>query len=188
MVVRPQSIHRLPQFLSALFRAADLFAPDDPSLAKTLSLALKAECVQCKLHIEGDDLKTLAAQPVPNNDHPKLIRLRQGYCARNGCDSYYYNVVLDDHPNFDWLKLIELTETTLDQPTQPDSIHAATPPRTLKDVITHHPWMIRLALAITTLCLLFVLRQFYTGGTIPFIREPERFQVDVLDIDWPTTR
>jgi hypothetical protein len=188
MVVRPQSIHRLPRFLKAVFRAANLYEPADPSLADTLLHAMIAECVQCKLRIDGDDLRTLAAQPDADGARPKLTRLRQGYCARNGCDSYYYNVVLSDHPNVDWLKLIEFAESTLDEPELEIQNDDAPAPRTLMDRVTHHRWMIRLGLGLTTLCLLFVLRQFYTGGTIPFIREPEHFQVDTFEIDWHTTR
>ena len=48
------------------------------------------------------------AVELPN---PKLGRLRQGYCARNGCDSFYYRVHLGDYVNLDWAKIREKADS-----------------------------------------------------------------------------
>ncbi len=77
-------------------------------LNETLSKHIRGECVQCGIRITGDDIAHVAlAGDKTESPDSRLSRLRQGYCARNGCDSYYYRVHFEDCPGVDWVNLRE---------------------------------------------------------------------------------
>jgi hypothetical protein len=183
MLVRQQSIHGLPAFLRAMFLAAEKSGPAAANLVDVLAQAMQAKCVQCDMRIEGGELRTLSV--LPHLDaNAKLIRLLQGYCARNGCDSYYYHLMLSDRPGIDWHKLVALAECNLVGPepeVESDEDLARDPGIGWR---TYRLWASWTALGIVGVFLLLLMRQFYLGGTIPFIREPENFEVDTFESDW----
>jgi len=51
---------------------------------------VRAECVQCGIHVSGEELFVLSELPGACKSNAKVQRLRLGDCARQGCDSYYY--------------------------------------------------------------------------------------------------
>src|SRR6516162_8739290 len=55
---------------------------------------LGADCVQCHTHISGEQLFALSRQASPDtpNRNPRLNRLHHGYCAAEGCNSFYYRL------------------------------------------------------------------------------------------------
>jgi hypothetical protein len=56
-----------------------------------LDTSLSAKCIQCGMTITGEEIASLSAEvEALNQNKARLTRLRRGYCARNGCDSYYY--------------------------------------------------------------------------------------------------
>ena len=72
-------------------------------LSEVLSHGLRFECVQCHIKVSAEELQQLALSDAPGDSlHPKLQRLRLGYCAREGCESYFYEVHLENHPDVDW--------------------------------------------------------------------------------------
>jgi hypothetical protein len=76
-------------------------------LNEILSQSLRVECVQCGIQVSAEELQQLAVSDSPSGEvHPKLQRLRLGYCARQGCDSYYYEVHLENHPEVDWESVV----------------------------------------------------------------------------------
>lgn len=83
-------------------------------LNETLSRCLRVECVQCRIQISAQELEQLALSDAGADVlHPKLQRLRLGYCARQGCESYFYDVHLENHPDLDWEVIARKVENLL---------------------------------------------------------------------------
>jgi hypothetical protein len=72
-----------------------------------LRAALSGECVQCGIRITGEELIELSQPAKTAESDPKIARLRQDYCARNHCDSYYYRLTFRTHPDLDWTRLLD---------------------------------------------------------------------------------
>jgi hypothetical protein len=163
------TIRELADFSSSLLQSIAAL-PDANKLRPALHQALSAECVQCQIKLTGADLLKFGAGETGDT---KLERLRNGYCARNGCDSLYYRVHCAPHPQLDWPNILN--------PAQEITTAATESERAAKKIVQiqrHHRNILRTATAIGVLVLVFILRQIYMGGTIPFIREPEHFKVD----------
>src|SRR6266581_2345472 len=77
-------------------------------LNEICSRHIRGECVQCGIRITGDEMAHVALAEIETEmADSRLGRLRQGYCARNGCDSYYYRIHFDDYPDLHWMKIRE---------------------------------------------------------------------------------
>src|SRR6185503_18627296 len=72
---------------------------NEADAASVLSHCLSAECSGCQLVITGNELNALATGHGVASQ--KLQRLQQGYCGRQGCNSYFYELKLQDHPSLD---------------------------------------------------------------------------------------
>jgi len=134
-----------------------------------------AECIECRIRLTGHELLMLSEDSAPDEKQtsPKVARLRQGYCARGGCDSYFYNLSFQDLPNIDWPKLLSESAVTAKLGSQDEigkslGLFGA----------QRHRLLATVAIGFAAFILLFILRQLYLGGSIPFIREPENFRVD----------
>jgi hypothetical protein len=92
--------------------------------------------------------------------------------------------MLRDHPGIDWHKLIALAECTPDGPEPEVESEVELPEGSGTGWKTYRRWASWAALGLAGVFLLFLMRQLYLGGTIPFLREPEHFQVDVFETDW----
>jgi hypothetical protein len=165
---------RLGARLSAAVRAGS-----NGALAEATRTCLSAECVQCGIRVGGEELLALGGGAGPAADS-KAERLRLGYCARKGCDSYYYRIRAKPCPGVDWLRLFDETiPAEMEAQTEADLSTELTAgeddglggPRRMA---------LRIGLAVVVMSGLLVARHWYRGGTIPFIREPEDFVVDVI--------
>jgi hypothetical protein len=149
-----------------------LKVPENEKLRPAAENALSAECVQCGLRLTGPDLLRFGAGDESGD--ARLERLRNGYCGRNGCECLFYRVTCGADPQIDWPKLIHPAHTISDDE------KASVQRRAARDA-SKTRWKkraLRTALALAALAFVFILRQLWVGGTIPFIREPENFQVD----------
>src|SRR6266567_3748319 len=132
-------------------------------LNEILSRHIRGECVQCGIRITGDDMVHVALPEVKTEiPDSRLDRLRQGYCARNGCDSYYYRINFDDHPDLDWTKIREkaghlavATQVTIEQQTSATAIRN---------------WlMVRLAVGLGVVLILLLLWHIRYYGYVPVL-------------------
>lgn len=167
--VRQEHLRSLPALAALLARA--------PAPAAE---AVVAECVQCGFRLTGTELLALA--PAAGDSAPpaapaKIDRLRRGYCARNGCDSSYYRLSFEPRPGIDWERLVpkgdlEVVEAPVEEA-----------PEVARRREEFRAGLRRLALrggmALGALLLLLLARHWYLGGTIPYLREPEKFEVEV---------
>lgn len=138
-----------------------------------LRAGVHAHCPQCQFRLFGEDVLALAAHEAPAPEtSPKLHRLANGYCARQGCESRFYEFTFDPVPGVDWETLLAELDNVLGAQAEatPEKVTsaAASPQRTRR----------RVALGLALVVVLLVLRHVMTGGAIPWIREPRRFTAD----------
>lgn len=141
-----------------------------------LRAGVHAHCPLCQFRLFGEDVLALAASEAPAPEtSPKLHRLVQGYCARQGCESRFYEFAFDPVPGVDWETLLAELDAALGAPpgatatkTSAPAAAASAPRRT----------RLRVAVGLALIVVLLVVRHVLTGGAIPWIREPRRFTAD----------
>ena len=136
--------------------------------------AVSAACLGCGIVVSGDELLALTRSPSAEDATAKIGRLRQGYCARQGCEACYYQLSFRDQ-ELNWPKILAQVDARLQGPIKRRSSilswKLVWPPAS--STLAY-----RFALALAVILLLLLVRQWRQGGRIPFIREPENFRVD----------
>ena len=141
-------------------------------LNEIFSRRIRGECVQCGIRITGDDMARVAlAEDKTDMLDSRLDRLRQGYCARNGCNSYYYRFQFDDYPDLDWTNIREkaghlavAAQATLKKETSATTIRN---------------WiLIRLAVGLGVVLILLLFWHIRYYGYVPVLQKPHKYTVD----------
>lgn len=171
-------VQALPSLHAALVDAvkdAGLTAAD---LHELFASHIAAECVQCGITLGGADLERLGfpASVDPPED-AKLTRLRQGYCARRDCNSYYYRVVLQPHPKVNWQGVIGALGSIAPRP-QPGPAAAAAPSPSLAGAVLGGLRSRRVWVGIGLVLLLLVAKHLMSGGRIPLLHRTPDYRVD----------
>ncbi len=182
---RQEHLANLPAFIAGLARYLDGQGATQGANAGgcLLSTAVQAHCVQCGIGVTGAELMALLGESKGDARSSKVERLGKGYCARNGCTSYYYRVEFADVPSVNWSETIARAEML---PVLAQTEATATRPLTsyLADfLVPKHA--LSLTGLVATLVVFWLARQYYVGGTIPLLREPERFEVDSFAVEKP---
>jgi hypothetical protein len=174
---RQEHLEQLSSFFWKLDQPLKGLAASQSISLSQLHAAVSAECVQCGIVVPGEVLFALAEPPAQETGAPdaKASRLRQGYCARRGCDSYYYRITFSDLPGVDWQSALAAADVLGDAPgpePDPSAADESSAP------IRHWRLALTAFLAASVLLLFLGWRQWYRGGTLPFVREAEQFEVD----------
>ena len=168
--VSQMTIKELAEFSRSLAAAISM-KPEPDRIRAAIDTALSAECVQCGIKLSGSELLKFEEE---TSDDPRVERLRIGYCARNGCESLFYRVTCAPHPQINWPGLLNPAhELTADEKAAAESLA-----KRLSLAKLRNKTFVRVGIAVAVLLIVFVIRQIYLGGSIPFIREPEDFRVD----------
>src|ERR1043166_5212580 len=172
-----QQLHlsQLGGFVGVLARALKLPAISKEEMSRALEQKVHGECMQCGIRLTGTELLALQG-PAPADEgqkSPKVARLRQGYCGRNKCESYYYNFVFEETPGINWRQLLAQGETVAQENSSEEvaAEHAIL-------ATNRKRFFLRASLVTAAVAALLLARHLYRGGTIPFVREPEDFRVD----------
>jgi hypothetical protein len=177
VLTRQLHLCELVQLMTGLVAAIKQSTASAEKVTLAVQTALSAACVQCGIRLNGQELLTLGCQTPATATEIKISRLLQSYCARNGCESRYYTVVFGDHIDLDWPKLLSGAESTAkegDEAEQTTNWAAANAHR----LDQRKRLAMRAAIGVGMLLLMLLIRQWYLGGRIPVIREPENFKVD----------
>jgi hypothetical protein len=155
-------------------------APDQ--LVEVLDRAAVCECVQCGIRLGAGDLVALGGDGTPDPAlGAKAARVRQGYCARNGCASYFYRFTVQPHPGIDWPVVLGLAQSAADQAA---SVAAAeTRAQRAGQRLARWRLLLKVAAGLAVVVVLLVARQWMVGGRIPLLREPEPFTVDPKSVE-----
>ena len=179
-IVRQQEIPKLQPLCRALAEALRRsgLGPENAQAAWRAGVA--AQCTRCGISVSGEELFALSQPPSADHASAKIGRLRLGDCARNGCESYHYQLTFKTHNQVDWADLLLRGEAIQQEQEHPAGSGAAQ--RQAGPFLARQPWTIlkarRLWIAVAAVLLLLLIRQWYLGGRIPLIREPEHFRVD----------
>jgi hypothetical protein len=167
-----QSLASFCQALDGVFARAGL-TPEQAQEVWRLGIA--AECVTCRIHVYGEELYALSQPPSEKYANAKLGRMRLGDCARQGCNSYSYRLTFYPYANLDWQALLARLDAqgqATDQPGAQESTIRHAWRRLLQSPKARHA-----ILGLVLIVLLLGVRQWYIGGRIPLLREPQKFQV-----------
>jgi hypothetical protein len=178
ITIGDQPIQRLERIVSAICQAARLQGKEKEKVRNALRAALAGECPCCGIRVTGEELLELLEVPPLKETNVRIARLRKGRCANQHCEFTSYRLILGNHPDLDWAKLLAPGEA---RPAGDGPIpEVDTAVTSVISVPLHRRTAFRVGVAITAGILLILLRQWYLGGGIPLIMEPEKFRVDPL--------
>lgn len=101
--VRVEQLHTLLQRLAEALAKRGTEKVPAPQLPTT---GWQAKCLQCGIVVSGEELATLAQNDTATlKENPRLSRLNEGYCARNRCEAYYYELTLPAMEGIDWTQV-----------------------------------------------------------------------------------
>ncbi|MBA4148922.1 MAG: hypothetical protein H0X66_12470 [Verrucomicrobia bacterium] len=175
LIIRDQHLDSLGRFSA---RLAVALSRGEAAPAEELAGALVAECVQCGMQVNGCEILQLSEPVEKEEDTSKAGRLRFAYCARKGCTSYFYKLKFFAHPQFDWTNILLQVDKAPDEQS-PEVIANQQLLESMKKA-RRKQFASRLCTVVALVVLMFVLFQWYNGGTIPFLRVPEKFTVDMV--------
>lgn len=176
--VREEQIQALAEFSHTVNEACRSGGPDGGKTVEAVRTALSAECPRCGIHVSGDEILAIAESADAPEQNPKVKRMRLGYCAREGCESFVYRLRFHSQPGVNWRAIFAQMEVVVQNQAEL-SASAATARQV---VVRRARWRTlgRVGIALAVVLLLMIIRQWYVGGRIPLIREPEKFRVDPL--------
>ncbi len=176
--VREEQIQALAEFSSALAEACRDGIAGDGKKREAVRAALSAECTRCGIRVSGDELLAIAESADAPEQNPKIKRMRLGYCAREGCESFTYRLFFHNQPGLSWPAVFVQMEAATHSQTELAAAEALARQAAARKA----RWQTvkRVGIALAVVALLIVIRQWYIGGRILLIREPEKFRVDPL--------
>jgi len=174
--VREEKLEALADFVADLAEACRRCDSTDLKVFDKVSEALSAECPRCGIRVSGAELLAISTSAEDPSVHPKVKRMRLGYCARDGCESLMYRLQFGHVPNLDWNAVLSQMEAAKNHRVTLAAAEAAAK-RADKRKFAWRP-LVRVAIALGIMLFLLIIRQWYVGGRIPILREPENFRVD----------
>lgn len=174
-VSREEQIKRLERVVSALSEAVKRSNAEPDRSISALRTSIVCQCIRCGASVSGDELLELPKAPA-KTETARLKRLRKGMCPTDGCESAYCEFVMLKHPDLDWRQVLsppENDDARRIQQEKEESESARVAQRLTR-------WRIaRLAILVVVAVLLWIARQYYLGGQIPLLRQPEKFRVGI---------
>ena len=178
------SLIRMERFCRALERALTAACTLSDS-TRIWRLYVSAECPVCGIQVCGNELRALAFDPCAEMASAKIGRMRLGDCARSGCGALYYSVHFWNQEEIDWRTVVGETEEA--ERDTGMSLKATGQRWLTGSGALAAGYAVRAAAVLGLIFTLWLAREFYLGGRIPFLREPEKFRIDTtpLDATWP---
>jgi len=174
-------VDAMPEYHAALITVLNESGLDAREIGEVIAQNVSAECVSCGIRLTGEEIGQIrSAQAEGEAPESKVGRLRQGYCARKDCDSYFYRMSFTEHPKVDWMQTVERVAAVLSRtPSQRvDADSVVPPPKPGRD-----PRVVRVVVGLIIVLLLIILRQFMTGGALPLIHKPPEYRVDPASVE-----
>ena len=176
-LTRQQALPSLEQFCRGMEESSYRMGMTTAAWENAVESAVTGECERCGIVVSGVELLALGRLPSPEHGTAKLGRLRLGDCAREGCVGYHYRLVFRKHHVVDWTRFLAFTEQPAKRRKSAGVLLSM--PGRLYWILPARSAVLRWCVLSTVVCGILMARQWYLGGRIPFLREPEQFQVDV---------
>jgi hypothetical protein len=172
-------VERLAPIYANLARALTETGISGSQLNEILTTRLKARCVKCDIQLASDEIEQVSLVEDPTQlSHPKLKRLRLGYCAREGCESDDYQIQLESCPGVDW-DIIAAKANDLMSAQKAAEQEAVRRQERQKQIQRTKRAILALLTGAACLLLLFVWRQ----GRLPFVKKPHKYQIDPASVN-----
>jgi hypothetical protein len=174
----PIRINGLAVFYANLARALTETGITGPQLNEILSTRLRVSCVRCDIHLTTDEIEQVSlVNDTTQLSHPKLKRLRLGYCAREGCESDDYQIQLEACPGVDW-------ETIAAKANELVSTQKVAEEEAVRRQARHNQIQRtkRAVLAVLTVAVCFLLLFVWRNGRLPFVKKPHKYQIDPASV------
>lgn len=179
IAVREVHLLQLEAFCQRLMEALGRAGLGREKSFEVLHASLTAECVKCGFRVSGEEIFALSKTEDTEGLIGPVRRLHLGDCARSGCESYFYRLSFQRHPEAAWVALLAQVERIQEE----QAATSAAGRRVARLGVAR-----RVGLALVIVVLLLLFRQWYFGGRIPLIREPEKFRVDPAPPGWEAPR
>jgi hypothetical protein len=171
---RQEKIRAVVQFGTALAAALPQNNESEQQILKAIRSAFCAECVKCGSRVTGEELLSSADAPESEEGNSNLKRMRLGHCIQQDCDAVNYRLVFYRRAGLKWRAVFARMEEAARENKEMATATAG---------LNIGSWLSarrRVLAGIAVLVLLLLIRQWYFGGRIPLLREPEKFRVDPL--------
>ena len=173
----PPTLARPSSLAAVLARFAES-GVTDAERVEFLTANLSACCQRCRTSLAPMDLLRLGlgAQAETVGDE-RLARVLRGYCAKSGCESYYYLFTFRPNVRVDWSG-IEPTEKATPAKAQLDDVAQENLARLRRErQAARRCSFVRAFVGVLILLLLLLARFWQIGKPIPGLREPRKFTV-----------
>lgn len=165
-------VEELPGFHAGLVRAAGECGLVAAELHDFFSGKVRATCVGCGLALDGDALGRIAMTAIDSQPDPQTDRLRLGYCGKAGCESRFYQLVVDPVPKVEPAKVVpRALDLWKNPPPEPEAAEAPKVPK---------PWWGRrrnqYALGVLVLLLVVWWRFGPSEGPMALRKEPVKYE------------
>ena len=174
----PIRVAGLALFYANLARALTETGITGRRLSEILSTRLQVSCVRCDIHLTTEEIEQVSLlEDTAQPSHPKLKRLRLGYCAREGCESEDYRIRLDAHPGVDWDSIAaKANDLILAQ--QADA--KAEEQHQIRQKQKQQTKRVALGLSALIVCILLLF--VWRNGRLPFVKKPNKYQIDPASV------
>ncbi|HOW68724.1 MAG TPA: hypothetical protein P5186_02265 [Candidatus Paceibacterota bacterium] len=145
-----------------------------------LGQSLQAVCVQCGLALSGSELYQLARSSEPNAlplASPKLQRVKQGYCGREGCNSFYYEIRLPLGSDVDWTGILE-SIASRDSDGASKGVPGESASVRSQTALGHKKRKVLLFAGLAFVVILLALKYMMSTGGLPGFQQEQKFQID----------
>jgi hypothetical protein len=169
-------VETLPSVYSALVKALGEMELSGVVINELITKQVSAACVLCDIQVEGDDLSAVAlAAHAGKLTEARLARLKQGYCCRRSCDSYYYNLVFAPHPAVNWEEVVKQVAGAKMEIGSAEADPAAALPRMDP---ARRALVIKVAAGIGLVLVLLLCKHLMSGGSLPGLHRASKYTVD----------
>jgi hypothetical protein len=160
-----------PFYVALVFVLNELGVPRE-KLEEILAKHISADCMQCGILVTPMELNELALEEAPAlAGQGKVDRLRQGYCGRKDCNSYFYRMSFNAVEGIDWPAIKEKVQQKLSAP----------PPAETKEQKAARKKRVavplRFKLGLVTIVVLLVVKWVMWNGSIPILQKKTTYTV-----------
>jgi hypothetical protein len=174
----PIRAESLARYYANLARALTETGISGSQLNEIFSTRLRARCVKCSIELTSAEIEQVSlVEDTTQLSHPKLKRLRLGYCAREGCESDDYRIQLEAYPGVDWESIAAKANDLIlaqNAAAQEEVQHQTKQKRNQRTKRA----ALGLLLIVFALLLLFVWRH----GRLPFVKKPHKYEIDPASV------
>jgi hypothetical protein len=183
-ITRQVQIDDVGEFCNGVGRILQDTGLQPAQAGEILSGQLQAVCVQCGLSLSGVELFQLARAAEDNAlppARPKLQRIKQGYCGRDGCNCLFYEVRFAPSSEIDWLGILERMEQQ--NPTLKQTpAGGADAQAQVAQAATKRKRKRFLVVGLVLLAALIIFRCFFWSGSFPGFHKEPKFKIDPASI------